>query len=274
MYVMYVSNKLSLSNKLLILGGYWKFKRSHHVPSFWIYWQWRHLFTLVHDDVAALASNLLKHFMIFFIWCHGIFFWNNYCRPWCCWYTFERFIKMQLSGNCLIWCSSIWKGKLIGYHHHYHLHHHHYHVHHHHQYLDRGVLALEKVNRLVGLRLSDHHTVIVLLILYIPPDHDHHLRYQHHDHHLHRYLFPSNSSLGGFCIPFPFCAAAAKPFSFAFTWSTMIMVVMMILMMITSPSPRRAGFLCVFSSSVTFFSFAVISVPWKVIYPFNLMIMW
>merc|ERR1719219_2362418 len=50
--------------------------------------------------------------------------------------------------------------------------------------------------------------------------------------------------LGGFCIPFPFCAAA-KPFSFAFT----------------SPSPRRAGFLCVFSSSVTFFSFAVISVP-------------
>ena len=73
MYVMYVSNKLSLSNKLLILGGYWKFKRSHHVPSFWIYWQWRHLFTLVHDDVAALAPNLLKYFMILLIWCHGIF---------------------------------------------------------------------------------------------------------------------------------------------------------------------------------------------------------
>ena len=42
-------------------------------PSFWIYWQWRHLFTLVHDDVAALASNLLKYFMILLIWCHGIF---------------------------------------------------------------------------------------------------------------------------------------------------------------------------------------------------------
>ena len=34
-------------------------------------------------------------------------------------------------------------------------------------------------------------------------------------------------------------------------------------MIFTSPSPRRAGFLWVFSSSLTFFSFDVISVPWR-----------
>ena len=43
----------------------------------------------------------------------------------------------------------------------------------------------------------------------------------------------------------------------------MIMImVMMTMMMFTSPSPLRAGFLCVFSSSLTFFSFAVTSSPW------------
>ena len=36
-------------------------------------------------------------------------------------------------------------------------------------YLNCGIVALEEVDRLIGLRLADHHTVVVLLVLHIPP---------------------------------------------------------------------------------------------------------
>ena len=36
-------------------------------------------------------------------------------------------------------------------------------------YLNSGIVALEEVDRLIGLRLADHHTVVVLLVLHVPP---------------------------------------------------------------------------------------------------------
>ena len=36
-------------------------------------------------------------------------------------------------------------------------------------YLNSGIVALEEVDRLIGLRLADHHAIVVLLVLHVPP---------------------------------------------------------------------------------------------------------